>query len=211
MGRDKHERRRHKSRRKFVQIWNEVIESPAYRSLSVAGAAALVQICNRYNGGNNGRISFSVREMAERLNVGKDRANRALTELVERRLLIPTRSGWFSNKHRQATEWRIPFQPTDQAPTNDHRNWKPGEIQNTVPKRGTHGPEGRDTTRTAQRADGPQEWDTTDHATVPKRGTHVHCSHIPSDLKGASAAADSCDAAMAAMTEINLPIGGLTH
>ena len=197
MGRDKHERRRHKSRRKFVQIWNEVIESPAYRSLSVAGAAALVQICNRYNGGNNGRISFSVREMAERLNVGKDRANRALTELVERRLLIPTRSGWFSNKHRQATEWRIPFQPTDQAPTNDHRNWKPGpmsEIQNTVLK-----------TRTV----GPQNRDTTGHATVLKTGTHIHCSHIPSGLKGASTAADSCDAAMAAMTEINLPIGGL--
>src|SRR5215471_17929078 len=125
MGRDKHELRRRLSKRKFVQIWHEVIESPAYQSLSVYARAALVEICNRYNGGNNGKIAFSVREMAKRLRTGTKQARRATAEITERGLAIPERTGWFSPDHCHATEWRITFQATDKPATNEFRNWKP--------------------------------------------------------------------------------------
>jgi hypothetical protein len=154
MGADKHQRRRQRSKKKFVQIWHEVIESPAYQSLSVCARAALIELCNRYNGRNNGKISFSVREMADRLNVGKNTANRALMELVQCCLADPVKPGWFSTKHRQATEWRITFQSTDRPPTNDHRSWTP-ENSVCVPKTGTPGPLSGDTDGTAQSADGP--------------------------------------------------------
>jgi hypothetical protein len=207
MGADKHLRRKQRSKKKFVQIWHEVIESPAYQSLSVYARAALVELCNRYNGGNNGKISFSVREMAERLDIGKNTACRAMQDLVDRLLAIPTRPGWFSTKHRQATEWRITFQPYNGTPpTNEFRNWRrenvtqpPRKKSLCVPSRGTHGASRRDTTRTAQSPDGPSRSDTTNQLTVPPEGTHVHYSHTPV-LTGSEV---QCTA-MAAMTEVNV-------
>jgi hypothetical protein len=125
MGRDKHEQRRRRSKKKFVQIWHEVIESAAYQSLSVYAKAALVEICNRYNGVNNGKIPFSLREMRKRLGTGQHQVAAALRALVEHGLIAVEHLGWFSSDHCHSTEWRITFQPTDKPATNEFRNWKP--------------------------------------------------------------------------------------
>jgi hypothetical protein len=144
MGRDRHEVRRRRSKRRFVQIWHEVIESPAYQSLSVYAKATLVELCNRYNGVNNGRIPLSQREIAQRLRTGQHQASDAFDDLVEHGLIAEERPGWFSPDHCHSSEWRITFQATDKPATNEFRNWKSGsdagaaslaQVRNESPKK----------------------------------------------------------------------------
>jgi DNA-binding transcriptional regulator YhcF (GntR family) len=58
-------------------------------------------------GSNNGRIPFSLREMAEALHVSKMTAARALRLLQDRGFVVETKRGAFSVKERHATEWRL--------------------------------------------------------------------------------------------------------
>src|SRR5438105_266912 len=78
MGADQHKKRRRKGGPRFVQLFWGVLDSSAYLSLPPMARAALVEVCRRYDGSNNGRIILSVREAAERLNCNKDTAGIAL-------------------------------------------------------------------------------------------------------------------------------------
>jgi hypothetical protein len=200
-GRDYHEQRRRRSKRKFVQIWHEVVQSPAFQSLSVYGVAALVYLCDRYNGVNNGRIPFSVGEMATRLRTGTKQARRALAEITDRGLALPARTGWFSPDHCHSTEWRITFQATNKPATNEFRNWAPTVVPgNTVALTkkkfpvvsGETGSGPREhTSATAKMNDsGPREH-TSDQATVVPATPHVHSSQI---VDQHTAAADASNA-----------------
>jgi len=173
MGGDPHGKKRRRSKRKFVQIFCDVIESPAYRSLSVYAVAALVQVCHRFNGANNGKISFSVREMAERLRTGPRQAGSAFKELSERGFLVATIKGWFSTKHRHATEWRLTFQHCNhQPPTKDYEKWQPG-IQNTVSPENSAGVPGGHTTRSQKGAHGVPRGHISSPTTVFLEDTHI--------------------------------------
>jgi len=221
MGRDKHEKRRRHSKRKFVQIWHEVIQSPAYQSLSVYAKAALIEICDRYNGTNNGRISFSVREIAERLHTGRHQAHRAMADLEEHGLAIRERLGWFSPDHGHATEWRITFQPTEKPATNEYRTWKPPEPkkQNPVAGAALLSRLSGDTSAPATMNYSHRSGDTRPEATGAAAGTHVDSSHTLSMLSKphlVPAAGPPIDApeagrdggpgmALAAMTQVGLP------
>jgi DNA-binding transcriptional regulator YhcF (GntR family) len=178
MGGDFHRKKRRRSNRKFVQIFCDVIESPAYRSLSVYAVAALVQVCHRFNGANNGKISFSVREMAESLSTGPRQASSAFKELRERGFLVATTKGWFSTKHRHATEWRLTFQHCNhQPPTKDYEKWQP-EIQNTVSPEESAGVPGGHTTGSRMGARGVPTGHTPSPTTVSSEVTHIE-STIP--------------------------------
>jgi len=54
---------------------------PAWRALSLASRALLVEILMEYRPGLNGRFEWSCRKAAQTIGVSKDRAARALTQL----------------------------------------------------------------------------------------------------------------------------------
>jgi hypothetical protein len=62
-----------KSRRgkteRFLGLRHWLLDSPAWLSLPCIARALYVQIAKRYNGANNGRISYSVREAYEELKI----------------------------------------------------------------------------------------------------------------------------------------------
>jgi DNA-binding transcriptional MocR family regulator len=81
----------------------------AWRTLSTVARCAYIELASRYAGpsSNNGRIPYSLREMAKALNVSKATAMRALKELQERGFIVETKRGAFSLKVRHATEWLL--------------------------------------------------------------------------------------------------------
>jgi DNA-binding transcriptional regulator YhcF (GntR family) len=91
----------------YVQLFRYVLDSPAYVSLSAKARAALIEIIRGYNGSNNGEITLSVRQLAERMNCDKDVANHALQELIVKGFIEPRIRGAFSFKFRRATVWRL--------------------------------------------------------------------------------------------------------
>jgi hypothetical protein len=54
---------------------------PAWRALSLAARALLVEILLEYRPGSNGRLQWSCRKAAKAIGVSKDRAARALGSL----------------------------------------------------------------------------------------------------------------------------------
>ena len=113
----------------------------------------------RYNGSNNGRMSYSVREGAAALNVTKDTIARALKLLQERGFIVCTKVAHFTVKTtRDASEWRLTEYDDDvihQHATKNFMSWQPREpdtnegIQfrkrydrrdRTVRPQGSHGP-----------------------------------------------------------------------
>ncbi len=123
-----------------------LLNSPAYQSLAPGPRALLIEVWLRHNGQNNGEITYSVREAAERLRCGKDTAAKWFQELEEKRFLIARRRGSFTYKARHATEWEITAEPYRERPASkDFMHWNPAnEIQNTVLTRGTDSPTERD-------------------------------------------------------------------
>jgi hypothetical protein len=127
-----------------VQLFHYLLDSAAYQSLSLKARAALMEICRRYDGGNNGRIVLSVREAAERMNCNKETASLAFRELIKKGFVQPAKLGWFSIKFRHSTEWRLTFYRDDvsgELPTREFQRWPAGtsrhgtEIPDTIAAR----------------------------------------------------------------------------
>jgi hypothetical protein len=88
--------------------------------------AALIELIDRYNGGNNGHIGLGARELAYELNCSKETAARALRELDDAKLAHPTIVGTW--RGRQASEWRLTFLLCDRTgdlPTKNLERRKP--------------------------------------------------------------------------------------
>jgi hypothetical protein len=121
---------------RHVRLYHWMMEMAAWRSLNGNQRAIYVDMAVRYNGSNNGRIPYSVREAAESLRIGKSTAARDLRILQEHGFIVPMTKGAFSVKLRHATEWRLTEFPCDRSngamATKDFTRWSP-EIQNTVP------------------------------------------------------------------------------
>lgn len=104
-----------------------VVNSPAYRDLSLWARAILVELVARMNGYNNGRIALSVAEICKALNnSSRSRAAKAIAELMEHGFIDVTHEAMW--KERKAREYRITFVTTAYPPfgaTNDYRNWEP--------------------------------------------------------------------------------------
>ena len=65
----------------FVQVFNYMMESAAWKDLSVGARATYVELKKLYNGANNGRLGFGSRGAANVLGKSKSMANRYLKEL----------------------------------------------------------------------------------------------------------------------------------
>jgi DNA-binding transcriptional MocR family regulator len=112
-----------------LQHW--FLKSPAWRGLPCVARALYLEIAMRYNGSNNGRISYSAREAAQALKISKATACRALELLRARGFIACTRKGAFSLKAKpEASEWRLTEHANDVIPahaTKDFMSWQPEE------------------------------------------------------------------------------------
>ena len=83
--------KRKRKSKPFVQIFNEVLESEAYKQLNHASFRAYVHIRAKYNGGNGGNLSFTYKEASKIMHI--DTYAKAINQLVEVGFLDVVRSG----------------------------------------------------------------------------------------------------------------------
>jgi len=126
---------------RYVALSHWMMRTAAWRSLDTVARCAYVELASRYAGpgSNNGRIPFSVREMADALNVSKATASRAFDRLEAHGFIVLMRLGAFNTKIRHSTEWRLTefgCDLTGALATKDYARW---EEKNTVSPRGPNG------------------------------------------------------------------------
>jgi hypothetical protein len=92
---------------RYFQLHHYMMKTDAWRVLSAAARAVYLQIGFRYDGSNNGRISFSVRDAASECGLARDTAGRAFKELMDLGFIEERRHGSLSRKTRIASEWRL--------------------------------------------------------------------------------------------------------
>jgi hypothetical protein len=92
---------------RYFQLHHYMMKTDAWRNLSPAARAVYLQIGFRYDGSNNGKIAYSVRDAAGECNLDKGTASRAFRELFDRGFIEETRHGGISKKTRLASEWRL--------------------------------------------------------------------------------------------------------
>lgn len=121
---------------RYVALPYSMLCSAAWESLSPVERAAYIEAARTFDGHNNGFLAVPARRVAERLGIGKSTAARALRVLVEKGFLEVTRESAFNMKERKAAEYRLTLFPCDRMgklPSRAFQNWRPEEIQNTVP------------------------------------------------------------------------------
>ena len=114
---------------RYVAISHWMMRTEAWRSFNTVARCAYVELAARYAGpgSNNGRLPYSLREMAKALNVSKMTAQRAFLMLQDRGFIVETKRGAFSLKERHATEWRLTEfgdDATGAFATKDFALWK---------------------------------------------------------------------------------------
>lgn len=120
----------------YVALTHWLMRTPAWQSLDCVARCTYVELSRRYfgPGSTNGRLSCSVREISEALHVSKMTASRALQSLQDRGFVVLVRKGTFSQKVRNASEWRLTEFANDvtgEMATKDFARWR-DEKQNTV-------------------------------------------------------------------------------
>jgi hypothetical protein len=115
---------------RYVAMSHWLMKTPAWHSLDCVSRCAYIELASRYAGpgSNNGRIPYSLREMAEALGCSKATAMRAMERLQNRGFLVMTKQGAFSVKVRSATEWRLTefgCDVTGELATKDFARWEP--------------------------------------------------------------------------------------
>lgn len=172
----------------FVMLTAFMLNSAAWRALKPAERAVYVELRRRYYGQNNGSIALSVRDAAERCNINKDTARKALSRLQELGFIECATPGGFSLKLRHATEWRLLDERCDKTgalPTKAFMRWRPvaseskarsEDVPNTVPSNRTDGTQSGPQAAASVPPNRTQEarhrrW------SVPPLRTHIHSSH----------------------------------
>lgn len=113
----------------FAMLPHYVLNSPAWRSLSLAGRAAFIELLGLYVPGRNGRMAMSARTLAERLPISRATAARALHELADRGFIRAMRLGGFNMKAGtgRATEWALTLHRCDltgEAASKSFMQWQ---------------------------------------------------------------------------------------
>ena len=145
---------RSKGEGQYFVIPYSMAHSTAFRSLSGPALRIFIEIRCRFNGGNNGHLSLSWNDGADKLSISKTTVGRAFKELEAKGFLkLRKRGHWYG---RLAAEYIVTdCQYDGNPPTRDWERWRPPlkpEKRNTVP------------TRTRQRASGPAEYRAPDFA-----------------------------------------------
>lgn len=133
---------------RYVRLEHWLMRTDAWKSLDPVARAAYVELASRYAGpgSNNGRIPYSLLEMAKALNVSKSTAKRAMQALQDRGFVVLMRRGAFAVKVRHATEWRLTEYGCDvtgqRIATKDFARWQPPKSEHgavSVPIGYSHG------------------------------------------------------------------------
>ena len=119
----------------FVMLYHWAFDSVAFRTLRPGPRALLWEIIRRHNGGNNGRIGFSQREMSAAIEVA-DRETVAgyVRDLEARGFIQAQRRGGFCVKvaNRRASEWALTMFPIgDSLATKEFMRWRPSKNDGT--------------------------------------------------------------------------------
>jgi hypothetical protein len=125
---------------RHVRLYHWLLRSEAWQSLSPNARALYIEIAARYNGSNNGRIHFSIREAADVLGIGKNAAATALAQLQDRGFIVVAKRGGFNLRYKDqmASEWRLTeflCDITNTFASKEFLRWSP-EKHFTVPVRG---------------------------------------------------------------------------
>ncbi len=166
-----------------------MLNSAAWRSLSLPARCLLLEVWQRYNGANNGEISYSVREAAERLRVGQNTPTKLFRELEDKGFLKAHERGAFTRKNRMATIWILTGEEYDGQPaTKDFMRWPPvPEIQNTVTPRVTNSPSQGDRGTKRDPLKAPHSHSQSDHR-PPITQSHGHPQSDTSSIPGRGSA-----------------------
>lgn len=137
--------RKEKGPPRYVMLHHWLMNTDAWKDLDGNSRAIYLEICKRYNGVNNGRIGYSVRQAAEDVNISPPTASRCIKSLISHGFIAAQQKGSFSYKmdaagrrKRLASEWRLTAYGNDVATDTDSQlngskdftRWS--EIQNTV-------------------------------------------------------------------------------
>ena len=109
--------------KRFVLFDYDQIESEAFRYLSGGALKLLIMVRKRFNGINNGKISFSVREGRDLLGYSMNTVARYFDELVDKGFLRIKEKGSFSYKKRHATTWIITCEEYNHQKSRDFKHW----------------------------------------------------------------------------------------
>jgi hypothetical protein len=109
----------------FLQLPHFVIKSPQWAGLSGNEAKMLIEIAGRYNGSNNGDLSFPRSEYTARGWSGNDVAHRALTSLKEKGWIVVTRQGGRNG----CSLYAVTFLPMDESSKHPwSKQYKPSHL-----------------------------------------------------------------------------------
>lgn len=141
-----HRRGKHDFGGRYVRLAEHLLASKAWQSLDGNTRALYIEVVRRYRGpnSNNGTLSFSVREAASALRIGRSTAQRCFEALVDRGFLQVGRRSGFTVKGRIATEWLATEFPDDRSnqttlATKDFMKWRPESSEHS-PVSDTHSP-----------------------------------------------------------------------
>ena len=109
----------------FLQLYDSLIESPAYRDLKPAARALLIEFARIYRPNKNGYLSISTRQAVQWLGVSKATADKVFYELASHGFIRLIRSeSW---QERKAREWALTWESmNNREPTNEWKQWKAG-------------------------------------------------------------------------------------
>lgn len=98
---------------KFAKLPLTVIATPAWRALSLSAQALFPWLLMEFNGpkyNNNGKISLSVRQAAERMGVAKDTASKAFRDLQAKGFIVVKKGASLGVEgHGKCPEYEITF------------------------------------------------------------------------------------------------------
>jgi Fic family protein len=114
---------RSQKHKRFILFDYEQIESQAFRYLTGGALKLLIMVRKRFNGFNNGEISFSVREGRKLLGYSLNTVARYFDELVDKGFLRIKEKGSFTYKKRHATTWIITCEEYNHQKSRDFKHW----------------------------------------------------------------------------------------
>jgi hypothetical protein len=115
---------------RHVRLYHWLMRSTAWKSMPGLSRALYAELAKHYNGSNNGKIGYSVRQAAEDLQITPGTASVHFRILTGRGFIEPMSKGAFSLKERHATEWRMTEFSCDvsgKPPTKDFMRWQPDQ------------------------------------------------------------------------------------
>lgn len=112
---------------RFFLLPQCVLNSLAFRTADPRAIMAMMALCAKHSGFNNGRIALSARDLADWMDCQNHAANsRAICQVIERGLVALERH--YPKGQRLAREYRLTFVPAgDQKATNEYLHWQPGD------------------------------------------------------------------------------------